>query len=50
MKYAGCNDAWKNEDFEKACKEDGMNIQFKCTPPGTPQQNDRVEREIVTVC
>ena len=45
MKYARCDDARENEDFEKACKQEGIGIQFKDTVPCTPQQNGCVERK-----
>ena len=49
MKYARCNNARVNEDFVRACKQEGMDIQFKYTVPGTPQENGHVEQKFITL-
>ena len=37
MEYARCDNAIENEDFERACKQEGIGIQFQYIVPGTPQ-------------
>ena len=49
VKYAKCYNAGENKDSERACKQEWMSIQFEYTMSGTPQQNDRVEREFATL-
>ena len=41
VKYARCDNAWENDDFERACRQEGMGIQFEYTMPGTQQENGR---------
>ena len=36
MKYAQGDNAGENEDFEKACKKEGMGIQFEYAVQGAP--------------
>ena len=48
VKYARCNSAGENEDFERTSKQYGMDFQFEHAIAGTPQQNGRVERKFPT--
>ena len=36
--YLCCNNAGENDDFRKACNEEGMGMDFKYTHSDTPQQ------------
>ena len=45
MKYARCENMGENEDFKRACRQEGVDVQFECTMLGTPQQNGRVEEK-----
>ena len=47
-KYIRCDDAGENHKAEEACWRNGFNVQFEYTPPGTPQQNGRIERKFAT--
>ena len=38
VKYAQCVNAGENEDFERACKQEGISIKVKYPTLGTPQQ------------
>ena len=38
LKCARCNNSGEIENFERACKHDGMRIQFDYMVSGTPQQ------------
>ena len=49
MKYIQCNGAGENCALDEAYKQEGLGIQFKYTAPGTPHQNDRVERKFATL-
>ena len=42
--YAG-----ENVDIIKACKQEGVRINFKYTAPGTPQQNGWVKQKFDTL-
>ena len=48
VKYIMCDCAGENNALDKACKQEGLGIQFEYTAPGTPQQNGRVERKFAT--
>ena len=48
VKYIRCDDAPENRKAEKLCVENGINVQFEYTSPGTPQRNARVERKFAT--
>ena len=37
MKYVRCDNAGENEDFEWACKQEEMSVQFECTALDTLQ-------------
>ena len=41
--YLHCNNAGKNVDFERVCKQEGIGMEFEYIAPGTPQQNGCVE-------
>ena len=41
-----CDNAGKNQAFEKTCKQNGLGIDFEYTAPGTPQQNGWVEHKV----
>ena len=38
-----CNNAGKNQAFERTCKQEGLGIDFEYSIPGTPQQNGCVK-------
>ena len=44
-----CDNMGENEAFIEACKKAGIEINFKETMPGTPQQNGLVERFFTTL-
>ena len=39
VQYLHCNNAGKNVDFERACKQQGVRMEFKYAAPGTPQKS-----------
>ena len=39
VQYLCCDNAGENDAFEKACKQEGMGMEFEFTAHGTPQQN-----------
>ena len=43
VQYLCCDDAGKNITFKKACKQEGLRVDFKYTAPGMPQQNGCIE-------
>ena len=44
-----CNNAGKNQPFERTCKQEGLGIDFKYTAPGTPQQNGCIKCKFATL-
>jgi len=48
-KYIRCDDAGENRKAEEKCIKAGLNIQFEYTPPGTPQRNGRIERNLTHI-
>ena len=45
-----CHDnAGENVAFEKACKQEGLGMDFKYTAPARPEQNGCVEQKIATL-
>ena len=49
VKHARYNNTGENEDFKRACKQEGMGIQFEYTMPHTLQQNGQVKRKFATL-
>ena len=43
VQYLHCDNTSENVDFEWACKQERMGMEFKHTAPGTPQQNGCVK-------
>ena len=49
MKYARCNNAEENENFERVCKQEGTGLQLEYTALGTPQLNCHVGQKFATL-
>ena len=49
MKYARYINAGEHKNFERACEQKEMGVQFECAVPGSPQQNGRVQRKFATL-
>ncbi|KAG7337993.1 gag-polypeptide of LTR copia-type [Nitzschia inconspicua] len=49
VKTIRCDNAGENKMLEQACREQGLQIVFEYTAPGTPQQNRVVERKFATL-
>ena len=49
VQYLHCNNAGENIAFVKACKQEGLGVDFKHTDPGTLQQNCHIERKFATL-
>ena len=49
VEYLCCDNIGENVTFKKACKQEGLEIDFKYTVPGMPQQNSCVERKFATL-
>ena len=47
--YLCCNNTGENVAFEKACKQEGLGVDFAYTAPGKPQQNCCIEQKITTL-
>jgi hypothetical protein len=47
VKTIRCDDEGENKMLERKCTEAQLGIHFKCTGPGTPQFNGRVERKFI---
>ena len=43
VQYLQCDNTEENIDFKRACKQEGMRMEFEYTAPDTPQQSDQVE-------
>ena len=37
VQYLHCDNAGENVSFEKACKQEGLGMEFEYTTPGMPQ-------------
>ena len=44
-----CDNAGKNQAFERTCKQKGLGINFECIAPGTLQQNGCIEHKFTTL-
>ena len=49
VKTIRCDNAGENRSLQEMCEQEGLNITFEYTAPGTPQQNGRVERKFATL-
>ena len=49
VKTIRCDNAGENMYLQKMCEQEGLDITFEYTAPGTPQQNGRVERKFATL-
>ena len=49
VKFIRCDNAGENKTLEQECLNQGFNIQFEYTPPGSPQYNGTVERAFPTI-
>ena len=47
--YLQCDNTGENVPFEKACKQEGLGVDFKYTAPDMPQWNGHVKREFTTL-
>ena len=47
VRYIYCDNVGENKTLSK---KKMMNVKFKYTTPGTPQQNGRVEEKCITLC
>ena len=47
--YLYHDNADENVVFEEAYKQKGLGLEFKCTAPGTPQQNGHIERKFANL-
>ena len=45
----GCNNAGENAAFEKACKQDGLGVDFEHTVSDMPQQNGCIKQKFATL-
>ena len=43
VQYLCCNNTGENVAFKKACKQEGLGVDFEYTAPGMPQLNEQVE-------
>ena len=44
-----CDNAGENQAFKRACKPEGLGINFEYTAPGTPKQNGCIEHKFATL-
>ena len=49
VQYLHCDNAGKNIAFEKACKQEGLQLEFEYTAPGMLQQNDSIEQKFTSL-
>ena len=49
VQYLCCNNAGETVAFKKACKQEGLGVDFKYTALGMSQQNRWVERKFATL-
>ena len=49
LKYARCDEIGRNDNFERAYKQEGRGIQFKYTMPNTPEEDNRVKWKFATL-
>ena len=49
VQYLHCDNAGKNVVFKKACKQEGLGMDFEYTAQGMPQQNGYVEQKFTTL-
>ena len=49
MQYLHCNNAGKNQAFEKTCKNEGLGLVFEYTDPALSQQNVHIEHKFATL-
>ena len=49
VQYLCYDNTGENVDFEKACKQEGMGMEFEFTTPGTPQWNGQVKWKFTTL-
>ena len=49
VKFIRCDNAGENSLLEQNCLSEGLGIEFKYTPPDSPQYNGRLERKIATL-
>ena len=45
LQYLNCNNAGENVAFKKACKQQGLGVDFKCTALGMLQQKGHIKRK-----
>ena len=49
IRYFHCDNAGENKSFEWLCKQEGLSIKFEYAMPSTPQQNGKIEQELVAL-
>ena len=49
VQYLHYDNAGENVAFKKACKQEGLGIDFEFTAPGMSQQNGHVEQIFATL-
>ena len=49
VQYLCCNNTGENIAFKKACKQEGLGVEFKFTARGMSQQNGCIERKFATL-
>ena len=49
VQYLYCDNAGESMAFKKACKQEGLGVDFEYTAPGMPQQNGCEEQKFSTI-